>query len=127
LRSYRVFGKGAEGASNFSIAKAIDHAVSDGCDLINMSLGGGSRDEATDSAIADARAKGALVIVAAGNDGRQPVSFPATDSLALAVSALGRQGTFPDGTTELGDVAPPFGKDKKNFIAAFPISDPSLF
>src|SRR4029077_10828648 len=38
------------------------------------------------------------------------VSFPAADSLSLAVSALGRQGTFPDGTTELGDVAPPFGK-----------------
>ena len=126
LRSYRVFGKGAEGASNFSIAKAIDRAVSDGCDLINMSLGGGPRDEATHSAIADARAKGTLVIVAAGNDGRQPVSFPAADSLSLAVSALGRQGTFPDGTTELGDVAPPFGKDKKNFIAAFSNIGPEL-
>jgi subtilisin len=126
LRSYRVFGKGAEGASNFSIAKAIDRAVADGCDLINMSLGGGPRDEATHSAIADARAKGALVIVAAGNDGRQPISFPAADSLSLAVSALGRQGTFPDGTTELGDVAPPFGKDKKNFIAAFSNIGPEL-
>ena len=126
LRSYRVFGKGAEGASNFSIAKAIDRAVSDGCDLINMSLGGSPRDEATHSAIADARAKGALVIVASGNDGRKPVSFPAADSLSLAVSALGRQGTFPDGTTELGDVAPPFGKDKRNFIAAFSNIGPEL-
>ncbi len=40
LRSYRVFGKGAGGASNFAIAKAIDRAVGDGCDLINLSLGG---------------------------------------------------------------------------------------
>ena len=70
--------------------------------------------------------RGALVIVAAGNDGRKPVSFPAADSLSLAVSALGRQGTFPDGTTELGDVAPPFGKDKKNFIAAFSNIGPEL-
>jgi subtilisin len=87
LRSYRVFGKGTEGASNFSIAKALDQAVADGCDLINMSLGGGPHDEATHSAIATARAKGAVVIVAAGNDGRKPVSFPASDSLTLAVSA----------------------------------------
>jgi hypothetical protein len=56
LRSYWVFGKNAEGASNFSIAKAVDRAVKDGCHLINMSLGGGPRDEATHSAIADARA-----------------------------------------------------------------------
>ena len=61
LRSYRVFGKNAEGASNFSIAKAVDRAVKDGCHLINMSLGGGPQDEATHSAIADARAAGTLV------------------------------------------------------------------
>ena len=119
LRSYRVFGKNAEGASNFSIAKAVDRAVKDGCHLINMSLGGGPQDEATHSAIADARAAGTLVFAANGNDDRAPVSFPAADSLALAVSALGRKGTFPNGTTETGDVASPFGKDKKNFIAAF--------
>ena len=119
LRSYRVFGKGAKGASNFAIAKAIDHAVAAGCDLINMSLGGGPSDEAVHSAIVSAREKGTLVIVATGNDDRQPVSFPASDSLALAVSALGRKGTFPPGTTEFGDVATPFGKDKANFIAGF--------
>ena len=39
LRSYRVFGKNAEGASNFSIAKAVDRAVKDGCHLINMVSG----------------------------------------------------------------------------------------
>ncbi len=126
LRSYRVFGKGKGGASNFAIAKAIDHAVTDGCDLINMSLGGGGTDEALHSAIAGARAKGALVIVASGNDGRQPVSFPASDSLALAVSALGRKGTFPAGVTELGDVASPFGTDKANFIAKFSNVGPEI-
>lgn len=119
LRSYRVFGKGKGSASNFSIAKAIDRAVADGCDLINMSLGGGPADEALHSAIASARAKGTVVIVASGNDSRQPVSFPASDSLALAVSALGRKGTFTPDTTEFGDIAAPLGKDKANFIAEF--------
>jgi subtilisin family serine protease len=119
LRSYRVFGRGSDRASNFAIAKAIDAAVSDGCDLINMSLGGGPPDPATEQAIADARAAGCVVIVANGNDSRQPVDFPASDSLALAVSAMGRKGTFPMGTTEEGDVARPFGTDENDFIAEF--------
>src|SRR5262249_44847445 len=54
LRSYRVFGKGAQGASNFAIAKAIDQAVTDHCDVINLSLGGGPTDPATQSAIVEA-------------------------------------------------------------------------
>ena len=77
LRSYRVFGHGQAGASNFAIAKAIDAAVADGCDLINMSLGGGSEDPTTDDAISAARAAGTVVLAANGNDDRSPVSFPA--------------------------------------------------
>ena len=126
LRSYRVFGENQSRASNFAIAKAIDRAVSDGCDLINMSLGGGSVDEATQLSISDARAKGALVIVASGNDGRKPVSFPASDSLAIAVSAMGRKGTFPSDSTEAGGVASPYGKDKKYFIADFSNIGPEI-
>lgn len=119
LRSYRVFGENSDRATNFAIIKAIDRAVTDGCDLINMSLGGGKPDDATRAAIEDARAAGSLVIVASGNDGRGPVSFPALDSLAVAVSAVGRKGTFPANSTALGDVMKPEGKDKKNFVAAF--------
>jgi subtilisin len=119
LRSYRVFPKGQGGASNYSIAKAIDRAVSDRCDLVNMSLGGGPSDEAVHSALAHARANGMVILCANGNDSRQPVSFPAADSLAQAVSAMGRKGTFPAGVVEAGDVTSPYGKDKKNFIAAF--------
>jgi len=126
LRSYRVFGKGKEIASNFAILKAIDRAVADGCDLINMSLGGGGPDMATSSAISDARAQGVLVIVAAGNDGRAPVSFPAADQLAIAVSAMGRKGTFPRGSTHRADVMQPYGRDRSNFVAAFSNIGPEI-
>lgn len=119
LRSYRVFGKDAKGASNFAIAKAVDRAAADGCDLINMSLGGGPADPATTEAISEARAKGALVLVATGNDGRQDVSFPAALSDSLAINALGRKGTFPVGTPDADEVRAPFGKDKNNFVAGF--------
>ena len=126
LRSYRVFGKGSDQATNFAIAKAIDRAVADGCDLINMSMGGGPKDEATSSAIADARSKGTLVIIAAGNDARAPVNYPAADPRAIAVSAMGRVGTFPDGAVQTGDVAAPYGTDKKNFIADFSNIGPEI-
>jgi len=107
------------GASNFSIAKAIDRAVAAGCDFLNLSLGGGDPDAATEAAIQDARNAGAVVIAAAGNEDRSPVSFPASFDLCVAVSALGRKGLFPKGSVDEGDIAGPFGKDKNNFIASF--------
>ena len=119
LQSYRVFGSGSDRASNYSIAKAIDRAVDAGCDLINLSLGGGPLDLALAAAISDARSRGSLVIAAAGNDDRSPVSYPASDQLAIAVSAMGRTGAFPRGSTESGNVSTPHGTDKKNFVAAF--------
>jgi subtilisin len=119
LRSYRVFGKGAEGASNYDIAKAIDQATRDGCDLINLSLGGGPSDPATQSAVHDARQQGCLVLAAAGNDNRGPVSFPAADPLCIAISAMGRKGTFPKGSVDDSVVMGPFGAEPNEFIAAF--------
>ena len=131
IYSFRVFPKATPGgpeagASNYSIAKAIDRAVATGCDLLNLSLGGGDPDPATEAAILDARHAGTVVIAAAGNDDRSPVSFPASYDLCVAVSALGRIGTFPAGTVEQGEVAKPFGKDKSNFIASFSNIGPEL-
>jgi subtilisin len=118
LRSYRVYGKNKDEAKNYAIIKAIDEAVSDNCDIINLSLGG-DYDPAVISAIQDARQKGSVVVAATGNDGRQPVSYPASDPLCIAVTALGRKGTFPRGTDCDGDVKSPFGTDAANFIAGF--------
>lgn len=119
LYSYRVFPQTGGGASNYAIAKAIDQAVQDGCDLINLSLGGGAPDPLTEAAISDARDAGALVLAATGNGGRQPVSFPASDSLAVAVSATGKEGTFPTSSTAKADVDKPRGTNPKMFLARF--------
>lgn len=119
LRAYRVFAKGEGSASSFAIAKAIDVAIAEKCDLINMSLGGGGVDPVLKAAIDDARAAGSLCIIAAGNDDRSPVSFPALEGAALAVTATGRKGTFPTSAAASDEVAAPYGTDKKNFVAAF--------
>jgi len=126
LRSYRVFGMGASGASNYAILKALDRAVADGCDLVNMSLGGPDQDEATRSAIVDARAQGTLVICAAGNDGRGAVSYPGAEQPAIAVSAMGRKGTFPADSTHAAEIMAPYGRDRANFIAAFSNVGPEI-
>ena len=126
LRSYRVFARNSGSASSFAIAKAIDRAVLDKCDLLNMSLGGGPSDPVLTAAIDDARAAGSLCIIASGNGGRQPVSFPALVGSALAVSAMGRKGTFPSSAAEVEDVAAPFGTDKKDFVASFSNVGPEI-
>lgn len=120
LMSYRVFGKGADTATNYDIARAIDQAVADRCHLINMSLGGGPRDPAVEEAVNGAYEAGALSICATGNDNRKPVSFPASLQQVLAVSAFGQRGTFPNASVEMGDVEAPFAAaNGDRFIAAF--------
>lgn len=121
LRAYRVFGAGSDAASNFAIAKAIDRAVADGCDLLNLSLGGGPDDPLTDEAIKDARARGVLCVIAAGNDGG-PVAWPGRHALALAVAAIGVRGRWPRDATQAEEVARPFGRrfgDERCFVARF--------
>lgn len=126
LRAYRVFAQGSKQASSFAIAKAIDQAVTDGCDLVNLSLGGGPPDPVLQAAIADARAGGSACIIAAGNNLRGPVSFPASDELAVAVSALGRLGTFPDDSAEVDTVTAPYGSDEAEFIGDFSNIGPQM-
>jgi subtilisin len=126
LRAYRVFAGGAREATNFAIAKAVDLAIGDGCDLVNLSLGQASADPVIRASVDDARAAGSLCIAAAGNDGRAPVGFPAANELAVAVSAMGRKRTFPSDSAETEDVAPPPGTDGAEFIAGFSNVGPQI-
>lgn len=118
IYSYRVFPRGAD-ASNFYIMKALAQAIQDGCDLINMSLGEAEADEGISSYIKQAYNAGILCFCANGNDDRGAVSFPASYSLSVAVSAMGRKNTFPKNTVQTGIVKTPYGTDKANFIADF--------
>ena len=123
LFSYRVFPKGSN-ASNFDIAKAIDRAREDNCDLINLSLGRPAGVAAPDEtlvriALEDARDAGILPIAAAGNDFRRGVSFPGADDLCVAVSALGDKSLLATGSVSAAGVAPPPGTDANEFIADF--------
>ena len=127
IRPYRVFPMNGDGATNYAILKALFIAATDQCDIVNLSLGGGPFDYVVEEAIDDARNQGMLVIVAAGNDDRSAVSYPAAHRGALAVSAMGREGTFPPGSLEHGDIVrPPNSPDAAEFLAGFSNVGPEI-
>ena len=103
LGNYRVLtvptpGFGLDG-NGVAIAQAIDQAVADGMDVLNLSVGEPEVDPANDltvRAIAGAAKAGVATVVAAGNDGDDfesgIVGSPGTapDAITVAATALGR-------------------------------------
>ncbi|WP_082713576.1 S8 family serine peptidase [Sporosarcina koreensis] len=88
LYAYRVLGAYGSGSTSGIIA-AIDTAVQEGMDVINLSLGGGSNTE-TDAgsfAINNAMLAGTISVVATGNSGpnRGTMGTPSTARLGIAV------------------------------------------
>jgi len=70
------------------IAAAIDEAVDQGAQVINLSLGGGHSDVLV-NAVEKARRAGVVVVAAAGNAGQEGIGSPADAPAALAVTAVG--------------------------------------
>jgi serine protease len=91
LMPVKVLSAAGSGTSH-DIAEGIRWAVDHGARVLNLSLGGGGRSLAMESAVAYARRRGAVVICAAGNTGSRGVSYPAAYPDAFAVSAVGPQG-----------------------------------
>ena len=97
-------GFGLDGNSP-EIAKAIDQAVADGMNVINLSIGEPEVEPRRDivvKALENAAAAGVVPVVAAGNDfqasGLGSVGSPANTPAAITVAAstLGGDGTKPD-------------------------------
>jgi subtilisin family serine protease len=92
LGAYKVFPD-ANGAPNSLIIRAIEDAVNDGMDVINLSLGGypavrPSEDDVV-LAVENAVLAGKVVVVSAGNQGSVPntVSSPGTSPSAITVGS----------------------------------------
>jgi hypothetical protein len=74
--------------STAGVIAAIDYAIAQGADVINMSLGGTGFDPAFDVAVQSAHAAGIVVIAAAGNSGIQQAVYPAAFDNVIGVGAL---------------------------------------
>ena len=119
LYSYKVFPH-LGSATNADIIKAIEQGIEDGCDIINLSLGGGRPDPGFNEAIGYAFEKGCIVLAAAGNSGKGDVSYPALFKRSIAVSAIGNENCIPAdtiGTSEKSD--PISSEDSSVFFANF--------
>ncbi len=129
LGNYKVFPDPKKGAPNNLILKAIDDAVADGMDVLNLSLGSVVAslpfDDVLVLAVERAVAAGKIVTISAGNDGPDPITIgsPGTAPNAISVGSMlndrviagsVRVGTSPavlaiagDGPTPSGPVTAP--------------------
>jgi subtilisin family serine protease len=99
LYSVRVFG--CEGSTDV-VVDAIDWAVDNDMDVINMSLGSpfGTKDDPSAVASTNAAKAGVIVVASAGNSGFSPymTGSPATGEGAISVAANDPYPDFPGAT-----------------------------
>lgn len=118
--SYRVMARGKRDAEDTAVASAIDTAVDDGCDLLNLSLGFPGESALIRRAIRRAAARGVVAIAAVGNAGGRPVYYPAATPGVIGVTALGRRSRLPQDTvSSLAYQNPPAGADADDFVGIF--------
>ncbi|HEY3869025.1 MAG TPA: S8 family serine peptidase [Actinocrinis sp.] len=127
LMIYREAGCDAPdgGPTEGNLAQAINQAVSDGAQIINISQDGFTDDASLKAAVQNAYNNNVLIVVASGNDasdtpsasatsyGRDPATFPASyapDVLAVgAVDQSGQVGSFSETGPYVGVTAPGVG------------------
>ena len=88
ILAYKVSEDG-EGVSSDLIIRAIEKAVEDGADIINISLGVNKTNSKIDRAVNDALEKEVFVVTAAGNDGpgMQTIGSPGRNFGSVTVGA----------------------------------------
>jgi hypothetical protein len=89
----KVFATGGSGALESDVTLAVDWAVKQGAQVINMSLGGSGYDTVAAAAMHDAAAANVVLVAATGNDGVDEVSYPAAYPDVMAVGSCGIHDT----------------------------------
>lgn len=74
----------------YGVAMAIEYAVANGADVINLSLGTDLQTDLLRDVVRAAAGQGVLVVAAAGNTGSDAPEYPAADPCAVGVTAIDR-------------------------------------
>lgn len=99
-------------SDSFLLAKGIVAAVDAGVSLINISMGSFGDSGIVRNAIAYANERGVLIFAAAGNNGTQELSYPASNTGVIAVGAVDAMGNhldFSNSGTSVAISAPGYG------------------
>ncbi len=92
-----------------NVANGILWAANNGAKVISLSLGAGSYSQTIQDAVTAAWNKGTVIVAAAGNDGRQTISYPGGSLYALAVAATDETdatASFSNWGIDIGVAAP---------------------
>lgn len=96
---------GDNGSGSFEgVARGIYYAVGNGANVINMSLGGSSGNQALQEAINYASNQGVIVVMAAGNESQSQPAFPAryaTDD-GIAIGAVSNTNNIANFSNRAG-------------------------
>merc|ERR1719491_1524801 len=89
LHIVRIFGENCVWAWGSSLVAAMNECVDAGADVVNMSLGGSWPSAVEEAAAARiTNDDGVLLVAAAGNDGNDSYSYPASYSSIMSVAAV---------------------------------------
>lgn len=89
----KVLDQDGRGTS-INIARGIVHAVDNGAQVINLSLGTSSKEKTIENAITYAVQHQVTVVAAAGNDGNGSLSYPASSENTISVGATTSDGVL---------------------------------
>ena len=92
IMAYRAFS--TKTTTMDCVVNAIDQAIADGCQIINLSLGLSTESLTLEAAVNRAIASGAVVVAAAGNNGTATPQYPASYDGVIGVGSV----TLSDGT-----------------------------
>lgn len=86
--------KASGGISASHVAKAIEYAMAQGADVINMSLGGKGENALEKAAVEKAIAAGIIVVSAAGNENGTSYYYPACYDNCISVGSCNAMGVI---------------------------------
>lgn len=120
IKPYKVLNNQGKGPSSL-IALAVDCAVADGADIINMSLSGPGESQTMTDSVNAAVEKGVNVVVAAGNDKAdlsKTYYSPACVESAFTVSAVTQTNALASYSNRNGpiDIAAPGDNVKSSYL-----------
>ncbi|MFI6325172.1 S8 family serine peptidase [Nonomuraea sp. NPDC050556] len=95
----------APGGWNSDLIEALDYCIEQQIDVALLAYGTRQASALVAAKIDEARRNGVACVAAVGDDGEARIGYPAAYPGVLAVGAIGRIGTFPPDSADVGELS----------------------